>query len=304
MKKWWNIIPFLFLFQLSLQAQFTAVVDTSQIKIGEPILLQLEAKIPLLESGDAPSFSWPNLADGVAGLEVIEIGKLDSSFENGQLVLRQTIAITSFDSGIVSVPVLKLRTDEKSFQTDSIPLLVYFPDIKEDQDYFEIKGQESIAFNYMILVYYIIAALALGLLFYYLIRNWKKKPKLTQNSTLTTIPPVDEALLALRILEEKKLWQDGQNKVYYSELTAILQQFLERQFALKAKESTAKELIIKMKPLVADNQLFERLKSSLNLSAMVKFAKFLPLPEDNHQALSAIRSFVISYQAPKATEDV
>ena len=118
------------------------------------------------------------------------------------------------------------------------------------------------------------------------------------------IPPIEWALEELNKLEAKGLWQNGKAKAYFSELDEILKIFLERKFGLKALESTAEELIVKIKPLCKEERHFNNLKNSLRLSAMVKFARQQSLPEENVQALDAVRDFVNSQEAPKLEADV
>ena len=62
----------------------------------------------------------------------------------------------------------------------------------------------------------------------------KKKKKDLLADIKVIIPPHREALTALRLLEEKKLWQQGLVKQYYSDLTEIIRYFFERRCSIIA----------------------------------------------------------------------
>lgn len=283
---------------LAAQPSFTAVADTQQIKLGEPVVLSLHALVP-----QDSAFSWPELPDG-NGIDIISRGSIDTLKEGKYLSIRQEIRLTSFDSGDVAIPALSLSVEGfATIENPAIPLLVYYPDIKEGQELNDIKGPKEIPFDYWILTYWILGALALAGLLYFLWKTAQNRPqKEPKKAAVYKIPPGEWALAELDKLEAAGLWQAGKTKAYYSELVDILRLYLERKFALKAMESTAEELILKIRPLIDSKDLFEKLKSSLQISALVKYAKHHSLPEENVQALAAVRQFVISKEAPKTEE--
>ncbi|WP_421751676.1 hypothetical protein [Croceimicrobium sp.] len=298
-----RILAFILLLSSSAFAQlsFEAKVDTNQIKLGEPIQLELSAKVP-----KAAEYTWPLLESGQNGIEIIESGKLDSLIKGDWIQLHQRFTLTSFDSGEVEIPALELSVEDEEVQRSSpIAILVYFPEIKEEQDYFDIKAPREIPFNYWLLAYWGLGAAGLAALIYYLWKFWQKRKNRGEKQVEEIqIPPIEWALEELNKLEAKGLWQDGKAKAYFSELDEILKIFLERKFGLKALESTAEELIVKIKPLCKEERHFNNLKNSLRLSAMVKFARQQSLPEENVQALDAVRDFVNSQEAPKLEADV
>ena len=61
--------------------------------------------------------------------------------------------------------------------------------------------------------------------------------------------PIERPLSALRILEEKKLWQQGLVKQYYSETTEIVRLFFEKRWSIVALEMTSDEILVQMKQI-------------------------------------------------------
>lgn len=299
MKRAFLYITMVWALNLSGQGFFKAIPDTQQIKIGEPILLQLIAEMP-----ENSSFIWPELGQQ-EGIDIISSQGIDSLIKGDVIQVQQELKITSFDSGDVFILPLELVINQKdTLRTDSIPLLVYYPDIKEGQALYDIKSNREIPFNYWLLVYWALAAVTVAALAYWI---WKKWPRKSQAKPIETVesrlPPGEWALLELDQLEQKKLWQNDKTKEYYSELIDILRVYLERKFALKAMESTADELVLKIKNLVDEGDLYRDLKQSLQISALVKYARHRSLAEENEKALEAIRSFVMHKESLNQSEE-
>ena len=86
---------FLFVFGVGLQAQneFRVSLDTNQIKIGESIEASIYASIPLNSN-----YQWPILEDSLSAITLIQSSSIDSTIKEDQLILRQSLSFTSFDS--------------------------------------------------------------------------------------------------------------------------------------------------------------------------------------------------------------
>ncbi len=298
MKKYLLLLLLATQFGLQAQSEFSIALDTNQIKIGEPIELSLSALVPA-----KAQLQWP-LLDSATGLTIIERGPIDSLLKGDQIELKQKISLTSFDSGEVYLPALKLIVDEQTYQSDSALIRVFFPQIKEDQDYFDIKDPREIPLNYWLIAAYLLGGLAIVALVIWLIRKYAKRSPQSSAAPVIEDPrsPVEWALEALSQLETAGLWQQGEEKKYFSELVDILRHFLEREYGMKAMESTADELIQKLENKVRDSELRKELNGSLRLSAMVKYARQKALPHENEKALQVIRQFVEQHQKPQSTD--
>jgi hypothetical protein len=90
----------------------------------------------------------------------------------------------------------------------------------------------------------------------------------------------------------KKLWQSGRVKDYYSELTEIVRWYIEKRFHVQALEMTTDEIISGLKTAYFVDENIHRLKQTLILADMVKFAKEQPLPADNDISIQRIEEFI------------
>ena len=87
----------------------------------------------------------------------------------------------------------------------------------------------------------------------------------------------------LNSLEKKELWQHGEIKAYYSELTDIARNYIEEAIEIPAMESTTSELIEGLrlaslkKKMSLSQETIENLEQVLKQADLVKFAKSKPL---------------------------
>ncbi|MBE9481570.1 MAG: hypothetical protein IMY69_07740, partial [Bacteroidetes bacterium] len=113
----------------------------------------------------------------------------------------------------------------------------------------------------------------------------KPKPK---------IPPHVIALDALEKLRINKLWQSGKIKEYHTEITDIIRVYIHERFGIDAMEMTTDEILASFnkKNDEVDDGLKNKLKQTLMLADLVKFAKEKPLPLENDKSLNNSIDFV------------
>jgi len=284
-----SLLGLLLLFQAgSAQIAAKAMVDRSQILIGEPVRLTLEATV-----STGASAAWV-LADSIPHFDVVDKGRMDTVQTADGISLQQQLIITSFDSGIRYIPPQMLVVDGKKYYTDSIPIVVSFTKLDPRQDYHDIKDileVENPAVKYIIWVLLACTLLAMALTLY---AGRRKEPVATEpQRTLVTTNPYEEAMSALENLRREKLPALGEIKLYYSRLNDILRLFILRQFQVASMEKTNQELILQLRQMNMPAAEFSRLAETLRMSDSVKFAKYMPeepVNEDNMQVVeSAIK---------------
>ncbi|MBN2236982.1 MAG: hypothetical protein JW729_05450, partial [Bacteroidales bacterium] len=144
-----------------------------------------------------------------------------------------------------------------------------------------------------ILPWIIFGAAVLVLIFtmFYFYRKRKKKP-IFKSKEEPKIAPNVKALDALAVLRLKKLWQAGKVKAYHTELTEIVRTYIEDRFGIMAVEMTTDEILVEIKPIIANAVAINKLKSSLELADLVKFAKANPTALENDTSLNFAVDFV------------
>lgn len=273
-------ILFLFLLLLSttiFAQKVTSSVDTTRNKIGAKFLLTLKTTV-----GKNDKVKFPETKN-FGALEIIESYKIDTVKKNESLELIKKYGLTQFDSGRYSIPKIRVIINGKPIFTDSIALEV--TNVKVDtlkQKMYDIKTVQSIdtSSNWWVylLLFVIFVWLAFGI--FWFLKN-RKKPQKEEEIVYTS--PIEKATSLLQSLEKKELWQKGEVKIYYSELTDIVRNYIEEEIQIPAMESTTSELVLslknvaKQKKLKLSQETLSNLEKVLKQADLVKFAKVKPL---------------------------
>ena len=106
------------------------------------------------------------------------------------------------------------------------------------------------------------------------------------------VPLAERTLMALQLLEQQQLWQQGFHKQYHSELTDILRNYIEQRYEVHAMERTTDELMLTLKLSPIDQEALGMLHNMLLLADMVKFARMSPLPLENEGMMTNAIRFV------------
>lgn len=279
----------------SQQLKVQSSIDTNKILIGDQINYLIK-----LYPNDREQVVFPFINDSLGKLLIVSKSQFDTLIENKRKVLIQKIILTSFDSGNYVIPGLEFGfiegSDTNYFFTDSYKVEINTIPVDTTKPIKDIKPIMDVPFNFMDIFWYIIGfiiLLAVGFVTYYLISKWKPKVK-EYLSYDPKIPAHVQALKDLNELERQKLWQKGQIKEYYIRLSDILRLYLERRFGFLALESTTSEIMDYFMHYISSTEITKQLREVLELSDLVKFAKFVPIPEDNSKMLDFARNIVQS----------
>lgn len=297
-------IALLFIALIGQQASFgqdkaIATLDTNSILIGDQIYLQLKVKLPK----DA-MLEWPKIETTIAStIEVISRSAVDTivSENKEQLSLKLNLLITSFDSGYYAIPPFEFKyhlpNDTASYllNTDAILLEVMNLDVDPSTDIKDIKSPLEAPYTFKealpwILIALAIMAISFGI-FYYL-RKRKNEEPVFRLPSKPKLPPHQIALDALGELRLKKLWQNGREKQYHSELTEIIRKYISERFGIHAMEFTSDEIMEAVNNTATNPQAKDKLHQTLFLADMVKFAKMRPSPLEHDQSLNHASDFV------------
>jgi hypothetical protein len=278
------------------QAQETpdikASIDKNQILIGEPVRFSIDVKSPMVSGNQLPQF------DSIPHFELIEKGSRDSLISATGTSYHLEWKLTSFDSGTRYIPSFAITIGRQIYKTDSLAVEVSYGKIDTAQDYHDIKSIIDIENPDVKYIPWVLGAVTLIslALFVWLIshRSSVIGHPLSHEPDIIRIPPLDEAMTSLDHLK-KMLREDPLSvKKYYSGLNDTLRIFLNRKLGLVTMEKTSEELIHSLSDLKMDRDVFSRLAAALRMSDFVKFAKYIPGPNENDSNLEVIRSAILA----------
>jgi len=288
---------FLFTQALSLQSQnhvATAKLDSNSILVGDQVNLQFS-----FSSKKAVPVLFPNYCDTcIQGIEIVKRSGIDTVADANGYKLTQQFTITAFDSGEYVIPPLPFYSQDSVLMAETEALLLTVHTIAVDTTLAikDIKEPLSAPITFMeMLPYIVIALLVFGVIIgsIFLIRylNNRKKPK----PLVRQKPKMPAHVLALQALEnlwQKKLYQAGYIKQYYSELTDIVRIYIEDRWDIAAMEMVSSEIIAALSSLAIPAETTRKLEQVLRLADMVKFAKSNPLADESSASYQHIVDFV------------
>ena len=271
-------VVFCVLFSLTSAGQVTSSIDSTAIKIGEELRYRIQVDV------DSTSLVVFSEEQTFQPLEIINSYPIDSTKKGGYYKLTKTYGLTQFDSGVYIIPKQKIIIGDKVFYTDSLKVQVN-PVVVDTtkQKLFDIKPitdvqrTRSNLWAYIALVLLTLLAVT-GLVYWFF---WRKKP-LTEAEKIAALPPYERAKLALEKLDEDHYFQNEDVKMFYSDLTLILRQYLDEKVYDQSLESTTDELVFRLKTLQAANQIslgantIRNIETILKRADLVKFAKSKP----------------------------
>jgi hypothetical protein len=300
MKK--TTILFLLLSLFGYSQKVETKIDKTTAKIGSQINYILKTTVDT-----ATVVKFPAVKN-FGALEVIRSYKIDTIDKDDKYELIKKYGLTQFDSGRYVIPKMPILFGKIPAYSDTVS--VHITDVAVDtlkQKMFDIKpiaNEDSKIGNWWKWLLGILLVVGIAALIYYLIkRNQDRKLNKIEFKT-----PIEKAVGMLQLLEKKQLWQKGEVKNYYVELTDIAREYIEEVVEIPAKESTTAELIAAMKKAVVDKKLKLNSESVLALEKvlkqadLVKFAKVLPQDFEITNDQKSIESSIISVHKSIPTE--
>ncbi len=281
---------------LILSIVVSASIDSTELWIGDQTQLHLSATTSANEQVQFPQYGT-TLIDG---LDIVEQAPRDTvKQDNGSLTITQDITLTAFKDSLFLVPPIPFVCGTDTLYTDPLSINIVQPFVIDTADnaITDIKPIYKAPIWWWGIIRWIllgIGIIGLGIGIYFLVRYFKKRAAKQTEQPIAEedIRPAEEvAIERLDKIKEQKIWQQGRAKEYHTELTDVLRYYMARRFNITTQENTSMEILSQMKQLI-DKDLFSALKQTLSLADLVKFAKWMPLPEENEQALRFAYRFV------------
>ena len=271
-------------------------IDKQDILIGEQLNYKVVATFP----EGAFNVHWLNAADSMPHFELVDKSKIDTSSENGNTVLQQTLTLTSFDSGKWNTPSFIINfnpvKDDTAINlfTDSLSVNVGYAAADSTNQLRDIKPIQDVIiksyFWYYVAGGVLLAAIIVFLLWWYF-KNRKKQPSPEFKGKLS---PYDEAMQELDKLKMLNLQQPEHIKQYHSKLAEIFKWYISRRQNLNVMNKTTGDVLVHLSSNHLPQETVAAVAAALRTGDAVKFAKYLPIDEESNEALARIKT-VISF---------
>ena len=276
----------------------SAAIDSTTLFIGDQTDLHLRATCEVGEQVQMPLLN-DNL---IPGIEIVDRTIIDTTqLKDGRVQYDQYMTLTSFEDSLFYIAPLPFVSSGDTVWSESLMLNVVQPFEMDSTDIAitDIKGIYKAPIWWWGIFRWVLLALAIagiGVGGYYLISYLRRRYGDMPAVVVPTEPsrPADEvALEKLDAIREQKIWQSGQVKEYYTQLTDVVREYIARRFEVSSTEQTSDETLRAMRVLLTDKkELYDNLRKMLTLADLVKFAKWTTTPDENEISLRNAYTFV------------
>jgi len=271
-------------------------VDTSRITIGDRITYTIS-----IDHVDTMRVEKPGAGVNLGQFEIKEYKIYDPVREEGRILEKFEYVISVFDTGkfvIPPFPVAYFPTDSlgdyKLIEASAITINVESVIQDEERQLRDVKPPIDIPYDYFLLITVIFSVILFGALIYIGYRIYLKRKETGYFIKAPEPPPPahEVALLALDDLLKKNLLDDGKYKEFYSEISEIMRRYTEGRYFIPALEETSREILKELKTQDISDEMLMMVKEILELSDLVKFAKYKPSDIENDNIVDLSRQFI------------
>ena len=284
-----------------------AKLDSAMILMGNTTAMHLEL---VQDRGATGVFSIDRTDTINAFVEIAaRIIPDTTDLGNNRQQINRDIILQSFDSGVYVLPPVLYITGKDTIESNPLTLKVIPVKVDSLRDIHDYKPVHEVPFRLLDLVpswitdywwiYLLVAIIIAAGVYAYL--RWFRKGENPFKPREVQLPPYDEAIKRLQELKAKNLWQNGQEKEYYTVMTDILRNYIDRRFDINAVEMTTTQIIATLKQNDETRAVNEQLKEILDVADFVKFANQRPLADDNEMAYQRAVRFVEDTKPVEAT---
>lgn len=213
-------------------------------------------------------------------------------------------SITCWDTGYFEIPAPVIVVNDSTVNFQPVRFRVVAPKLIEGKDIYETENgfvdipQDPfywIKRNWWWIA--LIVAAGAGLLLY---RKYKKRIPLPEPQEISL---KDRTLMAIDALDNARLWEKGQLKEHYIEMSYILRAYLGARYELNLLERTSYQTTVLLISQGLSQDTVKTIQVILDQSDLVKFAKSAP-PETEIYKISALARQIVAETSPITFLDV
>ncbi|HTX19842.1 MAG TPA: hypothetical protein VMG34_14400 [Bacteroidota bacterium] len=270
-------------------ALVTTSVDSAHITVGDWLRLVIQVKHP-----PSVDIVWGQVRDTVGAFEVVKLDTLPPDNDGGLVTEGRKFTLSAYDSGTFSIPPMLIGYKEKGdtalkfVQSDSRSVVVATVPVDTSKAIKDIKPPLGIPLTWKEIAGYgaiLIVIAGLAYLAYWYYRRRKLKAGEIPEEAPPAVMPHVRAMTRLRELLERRVWQEGNVKGFYSEATEIVREYFEGRYGIMALEMTSYEVFDQLRKFRLEQETAAQIEKLFIDADLVKFAKYIPLPSENEEVI-------------------
>lgn len=278
--------------KISLEAR----VDKSRIRIGDLIKYSI-----IVSRDENVKVEMPELGANLGAFEIRDYDDPEPEKRDNEVIQRREYIISTYDIGDYEIPPVTVRytigsdTLQKELITEKIKITVESLKPSEAGDIRDLKPPLEIKRDWFRIIRFIAAGLIMvliGILVFVYIKHRKEGKSFLPHRDKPKRPPHEIALEELELLLKEQLLEQGKVKQFYIRISEIMRRYIEDRFFIIAMEMTTTQLIDTMKEAEIGDEYVQLIEDFLTECNLVKFAKYIPTPEENQRRIEQAYEFV------------
>ncbi len=273
----------------SQEVSVAASVDSTHITVGDWLNLTVQVK-----HADSVKVLWSEMKDTLGVFEIVHLDTVPAAGSGGSVTEGRKVTLSAYDSGSFVIPPIRIAymhpndTTRHYVQSDPLTVQVSTVEVDTAKAIKDIKPPLGVPLTWKEIALYTgvllaIAALVYGGYSYY--RKRKRKAGEIVEENAPKILPHIQAMISLKELKEKRLWQQGDVKAFYSEATEIIRQYFEGRYGIMALELTSDEVFVQLRRFTLAADVTKLIEVFFINADLVKFAKYTPVPSENEAVI-------------------
>lgn len=285
------------LFPMAQLPTLVTSIDKNELLIGEQATLKIKASFP----HNTYTVAWFTLPDNLLHFELVQAGKIDTVHSNGTVQLEQALTFTCFDSGHWKTPLLPVAFQRQgesqplTLYTDSIAYRVGFS-VDTTAEIRDIKpiidGDGKTGWPWRLILYVVLGALTtLGALIWLSLYLWKRNGA-NKKGAASAQTAYQQAMQQLASLQRLNLTLPSECRLYHTGLAQLFKTYMGSKMGIVLANKTTGDTLLALKEAHMPAALLTNASAALRGCDAVKFAKFMPQPDQCITWLNDIRQII------------
>lgn len=277
-----------------------STISKDTILIGDQIQWTMPFTLAEGEDYAFQEFAEDRLTPFLEKIGAFKVDTLKNKKGESGLRLEGRMTITSFDSGTVVLPPVAIlfahrdgTVDTAFFKAPNLEVTTIPIDTATFKP-FDIKGQIPYPVTFKEVIPWILLGLVVAALIFLLVRFivMRRKGKNLFGKEKVVEPPHITALRSLDKIKGRKLWQNGRQKEFYTDVTETLRTYITARYGISAMEMTSGEMLDLLAKEEVNADLYNDMKGLFSTADFVKFAKFEADTAVNEEVIPTAVKFV------------
>ncbi len=224
-----------------------------------------------------------------------QVKRIESeSLPTGKARYEVTYPLRAFTTGTHTLPSITIKYTGGDGDSGSIQTPAYLFEVRAVKppgatEMKGIKGPWSVPPNWFLLTLVVfLVIIVVGVLAFFYFRKWAQ-PIESQSEVLPQRQPHEIAYEQLNRIEGMNWVAQGEMKIYHTEISHAIRQYLAARYHIPALELTTQELLDRLQPEDIPKELVRQFFTNCDL---VKFARYNPTKPEAHGQIEEARRIV------------